>query len=71
MKDNPITIGFDDATFEFHSESKYTQLIGVICQGTRMVSIIRDEILIDGDDATEKLISLVKKKEKHIQYIII
>ncbi len=70
MKDNPITIGFDDATFEFHSESKYTQLIGVICQGTRMVSVIRDEILIDGNDATEKLISLVKKNEKHTQYII-
>jgi endonuclease V-like protein UPF0215 family len=70
MKDNPISIGFDDATFELHSESKYTQLIGVICQGTRMVGVIRDEIEIDGDDATEKLIGLVKKNQKHIQYII-
>ncbi len=70
MKDNPITIGFDDASFEFHSESKYTQLIGVICQGTRMVSVMRDEIIIDGDDATEKIIRLVKKNEKHVQYVI-
>jgi endonuclease V-like protein UPF0215 family len=70
MKDNPISIGFDDATFELFSERKYTQLIGVICQGTRMVSVVRDKILIDGDDATKKLIRLVKKNEKHVQYII-
>ncbi|MFW9973457.1 MAG: DUF99 family protein [Candidatus Odinarchaeota archaeon] len=70
MKENPITIGFDDATFELHSESKYTQLIGVICQGTRIINAVRDEILIDGDDATEKLIGLVKKNEKHVQYIL-
>jgi endonuclease V-like protein UPF0215 family len=70
MKDNPITIGFDDASFDLHSNSKYTQLIGVICQGTRMVSAIRDEITIDGDDATKKLIKLIKSNEKHVQYII-
>lgn len=70
MKDNPITIGFDDASFELHSNSKYTQLIGVVCQGTRIVSVIRDEIKIDGDDATEKLIELVKKNKKHVQYVI-
>ncbi len=70
MKDNPISIGFDDASFELHSESKFTQLIGVVCQGTRMVSVIRDEINIDGYDATEKLINLVKKNRKHIQYVL-
>ncbi|MFW9998844.1 MAG: DUF99 family protein [Candidatus Hodarchaeota archaeon] len=70
MKDNPITIGFDDANFDFQSEIKYTQLIGVICQGTRMVSVLRDKIMIDGDDATETLINLAKKNEKHLQYIL-
>ena len=70
MKDNPITIGFDDATFELHSEKKYTQLIGVICQGTRMIRVTKAKILIDGNDATEKLIQLVKKNEKHVQYVI-
>ncbi len=70
MKDNPITIGFDDATFELHSEKKYTQLIGVICQGARMVRVIREKIMIDGYDATEKLIKLVKQNVKHIQYVI-
>jgi endonuclease V-like protein UPF0215 family len=70
MKDNPITIGFDDASFELYSESEYTQLIGVICQGTRMVSVIRDKIMIDGNDATDKLINLVKKNENHVQYVL-
>lgn len=70
MKDNPISIGLDDASFELHSDSKYTQLIGVICQGTRMVSVYKDEITIDGDDATDKIINLIKNNEKHIQYVI-
>jgi len=70
MKDNPITIGFDDAAFELHSEIKHTQLIGVVCQGTRMVSVNRDIIMIDGDDATEKLIKLVKENEKQVQYVL-
>jgi len=70
MKDNPITIGFDDATFELHSESKYTQLIGVICQGIRMVNVVRTEIIIDGDNATENLIKLVKQNEKHLQFVL-
>ncbi|MFW9900832.1 MAG: DUF99 family protein [Candidatus Thorarchaeota archaeon] len=70
MKENPITIGFDDATFDLHSEIKYTQLIGVICQGTRMVGVIRDKIMIDGDDATEKLMKMIKQNEKQVQYII-
>jgi len=70
MKDNPISIGIDDAKFDLKSGSKTTQLIGVVCQGTRMVSVVRDEIIIDGDDSTEKLINLVKQHDKHVQYIL-
>jgi len=70
MKDNPITIGFDDASFKLKTRVKTTQLIGVICQGTRLVGVIKDEIMIDGDDATEKLIKLIKKNEKHAQYVL-
>ncbi|MFX1304714.1 MAG: DUF99 family protein [Promethearchaeota archaeon] len=70
MKDNPITIGFDDATFELKAKSKTTQLIGVICQGIRMVHVISTEIEIDGNNATEKLIELVKQNEKHVQFIL-
>ena len=70
MKDFPITIGFDDAKFTFNSYSKTTDLIGIICQGTRMVGMVKKEIIIDGDNATEVLVELTKKNEKHVQYII-
>lgn len=70
MKDNPISIGFDDATFKLKSGSKTTQLIGVVCQGTRMVKVVKKEILIDGDDATEVLIELAQKNKNQIQYIL-
>ena len=70
MKDFPITIGFDDAKFNFNSNSKTTDLIGIICQGTRMVDMVKKEINIDGDNATEVLIELTKQKEKHVQYIL-
>ena len=64
MKENPIVIGIDDATFELKTSVKTTQLIGVICQGVRPVSIFRTEIDIDGQNATEKLIELVKNNDK-------
>ncbi|UCC20813.1 MAG: DUF99 family protein [Promethearchaeota archaeon] len=70
MKDNPIIIGIDDAAFELKSSSKKTQLIGVVCQGIRMVNVSTIEIEIDGDDATEKLVELVKQNEKHVQFIL-
>ena len=70
MKNNPIIIGFDDASFDLKSGSKKTQLICVVCQGTRMVKADSKEILIDGDDATEAVIELTKKNENHVQYIL-
>jgi endonuclease V-like protein UPF0215 family len=70
MKEFPITIGFDDAKFIFNSDLKTTDLIGIICQGTRMVGMVKKEILIDGEDATEVLIELTKQNEKHVQYIL-
>ena len=70
MKNNPITIGFDDATFKLKTNDKTTQLIGVVCQGTRMVRVVRDDIKIDGTDATEKIIKLVRDNEKHVQYVL-
>ncbi|MFX1531616.1 MAG: DUF99 family protein [Promethearchaeota archaeon] len=69
MKDNPITIGIDDSTFDLKSDFKTAQLIGVICQGIRMVNVIRTEIDIDGNNATEKIIELVRQNEKQVQYV--
>ncbi|MFX1315646.1 MAG: DUF99 family protein [Promethearchaeota archaeon] len=70
MKDNPITMGFDDSTFDFKDGSRKAQLIGVVCQGIRMVTVVKSEITIDGDDSTEKLIKLVKKNVKHVQFVL-
>ena len=70
MKDSPITIGFDDSKFLLKSTIKKTQLIGIVCQGTRLVNVVRDEISIDGDDATDTFIRLVKLYVKEIQYIL-
>ncbi len=70
MKDFPITIGFDDAKFTFNSNSKTTDLIGITCQGTRMVGMVKKDIIIDGDNATEVLVELTKQNEKHVQYIV-
>jgi endonuclease V-like protein UPF0215 family len=69
MKDNPITIGIDDSTFDLKSGLKTTQLIGVVCQGIRMVNVLRTEIIIDGNNATEKVIELIRQNEKHVQYV--
>ncbi|MHA1916375.1 MAG: endonuclease dU [Promethearchaeota archaeon] len=70
MKNNPITIGFDDATFKLKSHSPTTKLIGVICQGVRMVNVVHANITIDGDDGTGILIDLVKQLSNSVQFIL-
>jgi len=71
MKENPITIGFDDATFELRSTlKKTTYLIGVVCQGIRVVNVSRKKIEIDGNDATNALIELAIQNELQVQYIL-
>jgi endonuclease V-like protein UPF0215 family len=70
MKDNPITIGFDDATFKLRSPSLTTKLIGVICQGIRMINVVQADITIDGEDGTKVLINLIKKLTNSVQFIL-
>jgi endonuclease V-like protein UPF0215 family len=70
MKNSPITIGFDDSKFQLKSNIRKTQLIGIVCQGTRLVNVVKDDITIDGDDATNILIKLVNLHVKEIQYIL-
>jgi len=71
MKKNPISIGLDDATFKLKdTRSKTTPLIGVVCQGTRMVSVVKKDITIDGNDSTEAIINLIRRTEKHVQYVL-
>ena len=70
MKEHPIVMGFDDATYDLKSGDRTTQLIGVVCQGTRMIKTVRKKIQIDGIDASKKLIELVNQHKKHVQYIM-
>ncbi|MFW9948959.1 MAG: DUF99 family protein [Candidatus Thorarchaeota archaeon] len=70
MKDYPITIGIDDAKFKLKSNSTKTYLVGVVCQGTRIVNVLKMPIDIDGDNATRGIIDLVEPNEKHVQYIL-
>ena len=70
MKEYPIVYGFDDATFKLDSNSNHTYLIGVICQGVRMVRVERQKITIDGNDATKTLINLIIKNQDRVQYIL-
>ncbi|MHA1885867.1 MAG: endonuclease dU [Promethearchaeota archaeon] len=70
MKNNPIIVGFDDATFKLKSQSLTTKLIGVICQGVRMVNVVQADITIDGDDGTKLLINLVKKMSNSVRFIL-
>jgi endonuclease V-like protein UPF0215 family len=69
MKENPISIGFDDASFNLRSQSNKTQLIGVVCQGYRVIKVVKSDITIDGYDATDKIIEFSKQNEKHVQFI--
>jgi hypothetical protein len=70
MKDHPIILGIDDATFKLKVGKENTYLIGVICQGTRMVKVEKQRIKIDGDDSTEKIIRLINNNEDLIQYVL-
>jgi hypothetical protein len=70
MKANPIILGIDDATFKLKTGNEFTYLIGVVCQGTRMVKVEKRKIQIDGHDSTEKLIQLINNNKDNVQYIL-
>jgi hypothetical protein len=70
MKDHPINIGFDDSTFNFNSKRKEIPLIGVVCQGVRLVRVLHHPIEVDGNNATSALISMVLKVKKLVQVIL-
>jgi hypothetical protein len=70
MKDNLIVLGIDDATFSLKKGKEFTYLIGVVCQGTRIVKVEKRRIKIDGKDVTAQIIDLIKANENHIQYVL-
>ncbi len=65
-------LAFDDGPFEFRKKGK-TILIGTIFRGGQfMDGLLKEEIEIDGYDAEEKIISLVRKcKFKDLRVIML
>ncbi len=54
-------LGVDDAPFEKFKDEK-TALIGAVFRGGSYIEgVLKEEILVDGDDSTEKIISMVEK----------
>ena len=59
-------IGFDDAPFEKHSDSK-VNLSGIVCSNTRFEGMLWGEIARDGDDSTQVLIELITQSKFYRQ----
>ena len=58
MKSEARLIGFDDGPFTFDDES--TPLVGVLCRGGGYVEgVVAGEVTVDGDDATDVVVSLL------------
>jgi len=66
MKKQIRILGVDDAPFMFQ-DSK-TMIIGVVMRGGEYLEcVLKDEITIDGDDATDTCIDMIKKTRYHKQ----
>lgn len=72
IKDEVRILGVDDAPFDFRKDKK-VMLIGTIFRGGKFLDgILRTEIKVDGLDATEKIIEMVKKtKHKDLRVIML
>jgi hypothetical protein len=72
IKDEIRILGLDDAHFDLRKDSK-AMIVGVVFRGgSYMDGVLRTDVTVDGTDATEKLISLVKKsKFKDIRVVML
>ena len=52
-------IGFDDAPFQKERGSS-VKIAGVVCSNTRFEGMLWGEVTMDGTDATEALVELLK-----------
>jgi endonuclease V-like protein UPF0215 family len=70
MKDGIRILGVDDSAFSFEDEQ--TALTGVVYRGTEFIEeIVFEQVTVDGDDATEKLLQLYSKCNNHSQLKVI
>ncbi len=65
-------LGIDDAPFDFRKD-KETMLIGTVFRGGEWLDgILRTEVKVDGNDATDKVIGVVKRcKFKDLRVIML
>ncbi len=72
IKDEIRILGLDDAPFNLYSDKK-TMLVGAIFRGGKWLDgILRTEIDIDGTDATEKIVEMVRgSRHKDIRIIML
>lgn len=66
MSKNLRVIGFDDAPFQKHSDSK-VNLSGIVCSNTRFEGMLWGEITRDGDDSTQVVTELIRQSKFYQQ----
>ena len=72
MKNQIRILGIDDSPFTFND--KYGIIIGVVMRGGEYIEcVLRERVLIDGDDATHVLIGMVKntRHRKQLKAILL
>ncbi|MEZ4442452.1 MAG: DUF99 family protein [Polyangiaceae bacterium] len=64
-------VGFDDAPFPRHARE--VRLIGTVCARTRLDGVLSSVVTRDGDDATDRMIELVRGShfDGHIQAVLL
>lgn len=63
-------LGVDDGAFSKQDSSVI--IIGVVTRGNSVVeAVLSDEVVVDGDDATEKIISLARKARPQLHAIFL
>ena len=72
IKEEIRILGIDDAPFDFRKD-KETMLIGTIFRGGEWLDgILRTEVKVDGNDATDRIIEMVKRcKFKDLRVIML
>ncbi len=74
MKKEVRIVGFDDGPFEFGdgSKNKTVPLIGVIYRGGEFIDgALRTDVIVDGMDATDKIVKLINQSRHKRQLRVI
>ncbi len=59
MKTGIRVLGIDDSPFERHHQDSL--VVGVVCRKNSIEGVLSTRVSVDGDDSTEKLISMLMK----------